>query len=81
MGVPKRIPDDEEGDVDFIRVFEDVVAGRFDHFAVGDGDGAAIESFLLSQRHQLAIIFLDLIIGSGSDGLTKTSFSTSRTAV
>jgi len=45
---PEWISYDEERDVDFVGVFEDVVAGRFDHFAVGYDDFAAIERLLLS---------------------------------
>lgn len=58
IGVPKRISDNEKGDVDFIGVFQDVVARRFDHFAVSNGDRTAIEGFLLSERHQLAMVYL-----------------------
>jgi hypothetical protein len=34
---PVRIADDQERDVDFVCVGEDVVAGGLDHFAVRDG--------------------------------------------
>jgi hypothetical protein len=78
MGVPEWISHYKEGDVDLIGVFQDVVAGGFDHFAVGDGNGTAIEGFLLSERHQLAMVFLLNVLGNQ---LTSTSFSTSRTAV
>jgi hypothetical protein len=47
MGVPKGVSHDEEGDVHFVGIFEDIVAGRLDHFAVSYDDLAAIESFLL----------------------------------
>jgi hypothetical protein len=47
VNVPEWIADDEEGDVYFIRIFEDVVAGGFDGFAVCYYDGTTIESFLL----------------------------------
>jgi hypothetical protein len=45
--IPKWIAHYEEGDVDFVGVFEDVVARGFDHFTVGYDNGPAIESFLL----------------------------------
>jgi len=45
--IPEWIAYDEECDVDFVSIFEDIVAGRLDHFAVGYDDFAAIESFLL----------------------------------
>lgn len=45
--VREGISDYEEGDVDFVCVCEDRVAGGFDHFAVGDDYGAAIEGLLL----------------------------------
>jgi hypothetical protein len=46
-GAPERISYDKECDIDFVGVFEDVVAGRLDHLAVGYDDFAPIESFLL----------------------------------
>jgi hypothetical protein len=45
--LPKRVADDEKRDVYLVGVLEYVVAGRLDHFAVGDDDSAAIEGFLL----------------------------------
>ena len=47
IDAPKRISDYEERDIHLVGVFEDVVARRLDHFAVGDNDGAAIVGFLL----------------------------------
>jgi hypothetical protein len=44
---PEWISYYEERDVDFVGIFEDIVAGRLDHFAVGYDDFTAIESFLL----------------------------------
>lgn len=34
--VPEWIADDQEGDVDGVGAGEDGLAGRFDHFAVGE---------------------------------------------
>lgn len=45
--LPKWIPDNEKGNIDFVCVFQNVVAGGLDHFAVGDDDGTAIKCFLL----------------------------------
>jgi hypothetical protein len=51
-GAPEWISYYEECDIDLVGVFQDVVAGRFDHFAVGDDDFAPIERFLLSRRSE-----------------------------
>lgn len=45
--IPEWVSHYEERDVDFVGIFEDVVAGRLDHFTVGYDDFPAIESFLL----------------------------------
>lgn len=45
--MPEGIPNDKEGDVDLVSIFENVVARRFNHLAVGYNDGAAIKCFLL----------------------------------
>jgi hypothetical protein len=63
MGVPEWISHYKEGDVDFIGVFQDVVARGFDHFTVGDSNGTAIEGFLLPERRQLAMVFLLSMLG------------------
>lgn len=47
MVVPEWIPYYEECYVDLVCIFENLVARRFDHFSVGEDDGAAIVGFLL----------------------------------
>ena len=44
---PEWVSYDEECDVDFVGIFEDVVAGGLDHLAVGYDNFAAIKGFLL----------------------------------
>jgi len=73
VDLPKWISHDEECDIDFVCVGEDVVAGRLDHLTVGNNYRAAIERFLLQHDQRRPY--------SSRIRLTSTSFSTSNTAV
>jgi hypothetical protein len=46
-GIPEWISYYKECDIDLVGIFENVVAGRLDHFTVCYDDFSAIESFLL----------------------------------
>jgi hypothetical protein len=45
--LPEWVSYNEKGDIDFVGVLQDVVAGRLDHLSIGYDDISAIESFLL----------------------------------
>lgn len=61
-GCAERVAHDEEGDVFGRGVVQDVVAVRFDHFAVRDRDGAAIVGFLLE------VLSERCAVGNGGEG-------------
>ena len=49
-GLPEGVAHDQERDVGGVGAAQDVVRGRFDHFAVGDDDLAPVEGFLFMAR-------------------------------
>lgn len=50
VSIPERVTDNEKCDIYFVCILQNIVAGRFDHFAVRNNHGAAIESFLLCPK-------------------------------
>lgn len=45
--IPEWIPNDQEGNVDFVRIFQDIVTAGLDHLAICNYNVSAIEGFLL----------------------------------
>lgn len=45
--VPKRIPNNQERNIDILRIVQDVVAGALHHLSIRNDDVAAIVFFLL----------------------------------
>jgi hypothetical protein len=39
----ERISDNEERNITCIRIFKDIIATRFNKFAIGEKDGSAVE--------------------------------------
>jgi hypothetical protein len=53
ISIPKRVPDNQERNIDVLRIVQDLIAGRLHHLTIRDDDFAPIVLLLLEHQRQL----------------------------